>query len=282
MPKTIIVTSGPTDEKIDDVMKITNMSTGTLGAMIATVLAKRDPEAVIYYVSTKMCKKPSAVNDEVNPVRWVRIDSTDDMLRAITRLLKENRVDAVVHTAAVGDYKTDYAIRGEDLAQEIADAVAANPSITASEILEIIQNPSALQDPDSKISSYEPNLMVKLGLTPKIIGAIKPLSPDTVLIGCKLLDHVPKRHLFDVASRLRRKNGADYVIANDLSLIGNGRHPAMIVAPSGLDGEDGVALECRTKAEIAQAVSDLLYGDGKYANLAVMPAPGEDEAWNLD
>ena len=101
-------------------------------------------------------------------------------------------------------------------------------------------------------------------------------------IGCKLLDHVPKRHLFDVASRLRRKNGADYVIANDLSLIGNGRHPAMIVAPGGLDGEDGVALECRTKAEIAQAVSDLLYGDGKYANLAVMPAPGEDEAWNLD
>lgn len=177
MPKTIIVTSGPTDEKIDDVMKITNMSTGTLGAMIATVLAKRDPEAVIYYVSTKMCKKPPAVDDEVNPVRWVRIDSTDDMLQAITRLLKENRVDAVVHTAAVGDYKTDYAIRGEDLAQEIADAVATNPSITADGILEIIQNPGALQDPDSKISSYEPNLMVKLGLTPKIISAIKPCPP---------------------------------------------------------------------------------------------------------
>ncbi len=35
MKKNIIITSGPTNEKIDAVMKITNMSTGALGAVVA-------------------------------------------------------------------------------------------------------------------------------------------------------------------------------------------------------------------------------------------------------
>ena len=35
MKKTIIITAGPTNERIDDVMKITNMSTGALGCNIA-------------------------------------------------------------------------------------------------------------------------------------------------------------------------------------------------------------------------------------------------------
>ena len=42
MPKTIIVTSGPTNEKIDDVMKITNMSTGMLGAIVADAIQAHD------------------------------------------------------------------------------------------------------------------------------------------------------------------------------------------------------------------------------------------------
>ena len=35
MKKNIIITSGPTNEQIDAVMKITNMSTGALGSVIA-------------------------------------------------------------------------------------------------------------------------------------------------------------------------------------------------------------------------------------------------------
>ena len=38
--KNIIITSGPTNEKIDAVMKITNMSTGALGAAVADSLAQ--------------------------------------------------------------------------------------------------------------------------------------------------------------------------------------------------------------------------------------------------
>ena len=191
MPKTIIVTSGPTNEKIDDVMQITNMSTGNLGAKIADVLARRDPKAVIYYISVKLAKKPVSAGDETNPARLIEVASADDMLREMTRLLTENRVDAVIHTAAVGDYKADYAIRGEDLAKEIASAVmtcSADEEEIAGRVLDVIKNPGTLQDQNSKISSYEPNLIVKLGLTPKIISTIKTTSPDTMLIACKLLN----------------------------------------------------------------------------------------------
>lgn len=284
MPKTIIVTSGPTNEKIDDVMQITNMSTGNLGAKIADVLARRDPKAVIYYISVKLAKKPVSAGDETNPVRLIEVASADDMLREMTRLLTENRVDAVIHTAAVGDYKADYAIRGEDLAKEIASAVmtcSADEEEIAGRVLDVIKNPGTLQDQNSKISSYEPNLIVKLGLTPKIISTIKTTSPDTMLIACKLLDHVSKRRLFDVASALRRKNRADYVIANDLSLIGKGLHPAMIVGPGKTPDEDGIAVECRTKDEIAQTVAGLVYGGMDYVALEPKPAPAADEGWKL-
>ena len=42
MRKNIIVTSGPTNERIDAVMKITNMSTGALGAIVADELLKEE------------------------------------------------------------------------------------------------------------------------------------------------------------------------------------------------------------------------------------------------
>ena len=51
-----------------------------------------------------------------------------------------------------------------------------------------------------------------------------------------------------MADRLRVKNQADFIVANDLSKIGNGKHWAMIV------GADGVVAECETKDEIASAI----------------------------
>ena len=55
MKKNVIITAGPTNERIDSVMKITNMSTGALGSIIAeTLLEKKQNEiGTIYYVSTK-------------------------------------------------------------------------------------------------------------------------------------------------------------------------------------------------------------------------------------
>ena len=60
MKKRIIITSGPTNEQIDAVMKITNMSTGALGSVIAeTFLRERNGEIdKLYYLSPKLALKP--------------------------------------------------------------------------------------------------------------------------------------------------------------------------------------------------------------------------------
>ena len=120
-------------------------------------------------------------------------------------------------------------------------------------ILDVIKNPSIVTDNNHKISSYQDNLMVKLGLTPKVISSIKKCNPNIKLIGFKLLDSVCKKELIKVADNLREKNNADYIVANDLSKVGNGKHYATII------NEDGIYKECETKNDIAKTLRKILF-----------------------
>lgn len=261
MGKKIIITAGPTDERIDDVMQITNKSGGTLACMIAETLLN-NPETyaeidMIYYVSKKLVHRPSFASDKLT---FVDVYSAEDMLQALTKLLTENRIDMVVHNAAVGDYKARYSVRGEDLAKEITDrlydASIQNPKQTDKTvydiIMDVIRQPKCAADDSGKMSSYEPNLMTMMDLTPKVIGCVKRLSPDTMLIGSKLLDGVSNEHLFEVADKLADTNSAEFIIANDLHRIGNGLHWAMIV------GNHRILRTCETKRDIADAIVSIL------------------------
>ena len=78
----------------------------------------------------------------------------------------------VIHSSAVGDYKPDFSFRMEDLATELAQAIHDGKT-TKEEILSILTDPNCKVNDDTKISSYEPNLTVKLGLTTKLISHLK-------------------------------------------------------------------------------------------------------------
>ena len=84
-------------------------------------------------------------------------------------------------------------------------------------------------DRDSKISSYEDNLFIKLKRTPKVIEMIKNVSPSTYLVGFKLLDNVSEEKLIDVAYNLKVKNKCDLVLANDLDSIRKGNHVGYLI-----------------------------------------------------
>lgn len=253
--KNIIITAGPTNERIDSVMKITNMSTGALGAIIADeILNEKENEiGKLYYISPKLAYKPKT---ESNKLEIVTIESTLDLLHAIKDIIKNTKIHGVIHSAAVGDYYGEYTITGEQLAKEIADKIYNVPMDKESlekEILTIIEQPSTLTDNSGKISSYENNLMVKLGLTPKVIGYIKTYSPESTLVGFKLLDGVKEEELLQVASNLLQKNNADYIVANDLSQIGGGKHPATII------NKNGIYAKCETKKEIAKQLTKAIF-----------------------
>ena len=252
--KNIIITSGPTNERIDAVMKITNMSTGALGSIITdTILSSYESEIEnIFYISPKLAYKPKVKSDKL---KLITIDSAEDLINILQTLLKEYSIDAIVHSSAVGDYKGKYVVRAEDLVEEILNSNLQD--FTQDEqrkiLLNIFENPSCICNDKTKISSYEKNLMVKLDLTPKVISTIKALSPTTMLIGFKLLEGVSEDELYNVAHKLLIKNDADYIIANLLNRIGNGKHFAMIL------NKDGILTRCETKKEIADNVSSIIF-----------------------
>lgn len=266
MKKNIIITSGPTNERIDSVMKITNMSTGALGSVFAeTLLEDKEEIGKIFFLSTKMSHKPRTESDKIE---YVTIESTQSLIQALEKIFRENKIDIMIHSAAVGDYKGKYSIRAEDLADEISETVIklfeeawlmeggrglVSKENLVKDIMGIFENPRAVADDSGKMSSYEPHLMTMFDLTPKVIGMIKKLAPNVKLIGFKLLDGVSQEELLKVAMKLREKNQADYIVANDLSRIGKGKHWAMIV------DENGIACECETKKEIALAIKKLVF-----------------------
>lgn len=269
--KTIIVTAGPTNERMDAVMKITNMSTGALGARIVEAFLGRQDgyschaEGIgkIYYIAQKLSRRPIVPDGQKDKIHDIQVESTDDLLNTLRVLLSNpaEHIDAVVHSAAVGDYKGRYMARAEDVVQEIMDKQeAAGRRLSRQELTDILTFPDCVMNDATKLSSYEPNLFCMLELTPKVIREIKKISPDTLLIGFKLLEGVPEAELLAAAHGIQEKSGAEFVIANDLANIGKGKHSAMMVGPNG-----NVVKVFENKNEIAEEISfAVMQGTARY------------------
>lgn len=217
----IIITAGGTSERIDNVRKITNSSSGKLGYTIANKLIELHEEKIdkIYYVCSKNSIKPNHERIEI-----VEILDTQDLEIAVRNLLIYNDINYFIHSMAVSDYTVDYVTTAESLALNINN----NPDKNVLDL--ICSNKDNLTD--SKISSNQENLIIKLKKTPKIISLIKDISPNTYLVGFKLLDNVSEQNLIDTAVKLKEKNNCNLVVANDLENIRKGNHKAFIIRTS--------------------------------------------------
>lgn len=237
--KKFIITAGGTSERIDNVRKITNSSSGKLGMLIADCLLKERNDILIYYVCSKNSLRPS--DDRVHVLE---VEGTLDLKNTLEDLLLSNEINYFIHSMAVSDYMTDFVTNLSNIKESITKS---------NNIDEAFENIEAIKG--NKISSYEDNLIVVLKPTPKIISIIKNLSPSTYLVGFKLLDGVSKLELINTAKKLRDKNRCDLVVANDLSSIRNGEHIAYII-----DNDNNVE-EAHGKIKIAEyIVRRLSYG----------------------
>lgn len=93
--KKILVTAGPTQEKIDPVRYISNHSTGKMGYAIARQAMMRGAEVTL--VSGKVNIQPPM------GVRFVPVVSAADMAKAVKESAQEQ--DIIVKAAAVADYR---------------------------------------------------------------------------------------------------------------------------------------------------------------------------------
>lgn len=242
----IIITAGGTSERIDNVRKITNSSSGKLGVTIANKILERASKKVekIYFICAKNALKP-------NPnlkLEIIEVFDTAELKKTVETLLEKEEINYFIHAMAVSDYTVDFVTTAERLAKHIKE----NQGQDIKEL--ICTNEDNLTE--NKISSYEDNLIIKLKRTPKIISLIKTISPKTYLVGFKLLDGVTESKLIQVATKLRDKNNCDLVVANDLSNIRNGHHKACIIK------KNNEIIKATDKEDIAnKLVSEMFIND---------------------
>ncbi|MGT2764578.1 phosphopantothenate--cysteine ligase [Streptococcus intermedius] len=216
----LLITSGGTSEKIDQVRSITNHSTGKLGALIAdSFLAQGDQVTLI---TTRNAIKPAA-----HPNLTIQIiENVQELFEMMKPLVKTH--DVLIHSMAVSDYTPIYMTGFEQ--------------ITTSQDLTEFLNKTNKQ---SKISSKDNYQVLFLKQTPKIISQVKKWNPNIRLIGFKLLVDVSKKELLTVARASLTKNQAEIIVANDLSDISDNQHHAYLVKINSV-------IKADTKEKIAQ------------------------------
>jgi phosphopantothenate-cysteine ligase len=251
--KKVLITGGPTNEYIDEVMKITNMSSGKIAIDLAEQFINDDYETTL--LLTKNIKNNNL--DKLlscDKFHLIRFETTDELLKAIENEAHNRTYDVVIHSSAVADYKPEYSFRMEDMANEISEFILdnarnINEDFNSKEIydniFEILTNPKCKVDDDTKISSVEPNLTVKLELTTKIITHLRELFPKSFICGFKLLENVSEEELIDAATKQIKKCKTDLCFANDLAELRKGNTTRLVITPHGynkiqVDGGEGI------------------------------------------
>lgn len=207
----IIITAGGTSERIDDVRTITNSSTGRLGYAIGKAFADMygDRLEKIYYLHG--LRAAFVEHEKVEPIA---IEGVMELQEKLTQLLENEKIDAVIHAMAVSDYLVN--------------------EVTTLDRIRGTEEPSNKADlSGNKISSDIDDLVIHMKRSPKVINMIKKKSPQTALVGFKLLSGVPHEELISVGKRLMQKNDCDFVLANDLQEIGPDFHRGYLIHKDG-------------------------------------------------
>lgn len=222
----LLITSGGTSEAIDQVRAITNHASGNLGKIIAEQALRIGHEVTL--VTTKQAVKP----EPQEKLTIIEISNVESLQSTLEPLVKTHHV--LIHSMAVSDYTPVY-MTG-------LDEVKATEDITS-----LLDKKNA----ESKISSKDDYQVLFLKKTPKVISYVKQWNPTIQLIGFKLLVDVSKEELFAVARQSIERNGADYILANDLTDIKGNQHIAYLVGKTS-------EVQAQTKEEIAQLILETL------------------------
>jgi len=217
----VIITSGGTTEQIDVVRGITNFSSGRLGAKIADELVMCDVVSKVYYVCAQKTVRPSSSSRKIEIVSYTDVYSIQNVTY---NLLRKQNIDVLIHASAISDYY----------------------------VTEIRDSNGLLLDRNGKIRSGILGLTVKLEPTHKIISKFKQISPETTLIGFKLMSDVSNEQLFDAADKVLKENNCTFVLANRLEDINGENHIAY------LRSNKGTIEQYKTKAEIAKGIVNIL------------------------
>jgi len=174
----VLVTAGPTVEHIDPVRVITNRSSGKMGVAIAEETVSRGAE-------TTLILGPGSILPPAG-VKTVRIESTEELLDATVRALRQGKHDLVFAAGAPSDYKPRSA------------------------------SPRKLK------TRKEKSITLELQATPKVIAEARKAGPNAFIVAFKTEHNVSNEELISEAFEILSEKTADLVAANDVGHEGVG------------------------------------------------------------
>jgi phosphopantothenate-cysteine ligase len=245
----VLITAGGTVERIDSVRGITNFATGRLGSLIADSFAASGEADHICYICGKTSMRPQLPQAPV-ALEIIEIEGTAELEATIRAVLGSRRIDAIIHSMAVSDYRVKTVTTAERIATSFAGRDAGRDLV-----LEVVKNAPALNR-ETKISSDEDWPVLILEPTVKIISLFKELVPEAILVGFKLLDGVSQKTLLNTAGRLLEKNHCAFVLANDKRDIHGDTHVAYLIDRAYLLDRNQQVRRYETKAAIAKGVTE--------------------------
>lgn len=211
----VLVTAGGTAEPVDGVRVLTNTSTGATGALIATRLARAGHGVVLLRAQSALAAD--------GPCRENTFVTFAQLEAALRRLLATEPFDAVIHAAAVSDYRVDRVIMAE-------------PAVGGK-----------LPSGGAPVLTLRPN--------PRLVDSLRGWSraPFT-LVAFKLTHGAEAAEAEAAVQRLFAHSGADFIVHNDLAARrADGSFPADIVRPDG-----SVAAHCPDREALASELGRLL------------------------
>jgi phosphopantothenate---cysteine ligase (CTP) len=177
-----IVTAGPTYEELDEVRRMTNFSTGTLGSELANYLVEKGCEVALLRGHYSTCQIESKAQS-------VQVFTTTTDLSRRLEGLGSSGVGAVFHAAAVSDFTFGKIWR----------------RTVGGELSEIKSR---------KISTRRGAALAELKPTPKIIGRLRAWFPTALLVGWKYELAGDRARVVAQAERQLAENQTDACVAN--------------------------------------------------------------------
>lgn len=199
--ETVLITAGPTREKIDPVRYLTNRSSGRMGYALAEAALRRGARVLLVTGPTALTPPGAA---EVK-----RVESAEEMREAVLKLLPESTI--VIKTAAVSDYRPK-----TTAAQKIKRSGAMNLELepTADILAEVsrrkqsqilvgfaAETENALENARKKLKSKALDAIVVNDVSREGIGFDSERNAATIITHDEVID-VPESNKREVAQRV--------------------------------------------------------------------------------
>ena len=199
--ETVLITAGPTREKIDPVRYITNRSSGRMGYALAEAALRRGAHILLVSGPTTVLPPDAA--------ELTRVETTEQMHDAVMNLLSQATI--VIKTAAVADYRPKAAAgqklkRSGPMSLELEPTVDILAELAGKKTNQLIigfaaETENVLENARKKLAKKSLDAIVVNDVSREGIGFDSDRNAVTILTHDEVVE-VPETTKWDVAQRV--------------------------------------------------------------------------------